>query len=384
MVELADLKETFKKLEDKKRIIWGTGSSGKDILNFVFPLGISYFVDNNSSRWDQTVFDDFRCYSPDTLLAENPDHIAIIVASEFYTEINRQLTDMGFCENVHYFNGLNILRPLVGKFVPGHFHSPIPSLPDILSRKSQIFQSEPPLGIPLYENEQVELFTALKTYWNQTPFPAQKSEDHRYYYDNHFFQFWDANVMHSMIRHLKPGKIVEVGCGYSSAAILDTTEKHFGGSIDCTFIEPYPDRFLSLIKLTNDYKLIPSIVQEVPLHLFEELSEHEILSFDTSHISKIGSDVNHFIFEILPRLQKGVVVHIHDVLYPFEYPISWIQDYTYWNEAYLLRAFLQNNACYKIKLWPDYLSIRLPELFDNGTPQGLGNYKGSLWIEKIA
>lgn len=98
-------------------------------------------------------------------------------------------------------------------------------------------------------------------------------------------------------------------------------------------------------------------------------------------MAKVGSDVNQIFFEILPRLKPGVYVHFHDIIYPFEYPEKWIEAAWYWNEAYLLRAFLQFNSSFEIVAWNHFLVTFHRERL-NGLPAYLGN-GGSLWLQRM-
>jgi hypothetical protein len=139
--------------------------------------------------------------------------------------------------------------------------------------------------------------------------------------------------------------------------MMDTIDRHFTSSPELTFIEPFPDRLMSLMQ-TKDRsrcRVIVDRVQNVDLSIFTSLNEGDMLFIDSSHISKVGSDVNYLIFKILPRLKSGVIIHFHDICYPFEYPREWIYDGIYWNEAYLLRAFLMNNNDYTILLFNNYM-----------------------------
>ena len=90
--------------------------------------------------------------------------------------------------------------------------------------------------------------------------------------------------------------------------------------------------------------------------LFRELHAGDVLFVDSTHVAKVGSDVNHIFFEILPILQPGVVVHFHDIMYPFEYEPKWIYTGVAWNEAYMLRAFLMFNPTFKILLFNSFLA----------------------------
>jgi len=96
-------------------------------------------------------------------------------------------------------------------------------------------------------------------------------------------------------------------------------------------------------------------VQDVAPAVFEELSAGDILFIDSSHVSKTNSDVNYLFFDILPRLPSGVYVHVHDVFFPFEYPKEWVYQGRGWNEAYLVRAFLQYNQAFEIQMFNSFI-----------------------------
>jgi hypothetical protein len=189
-----------------------------------------------------------------------------------------------------------------------------------------------------------------------------------------------------MIRHLKPRRIIEVGSGYSSCVILDTNELFFRNEIQCTFVEPFSRRLLSLMKKEDvgRIRLVPTGVQEVDLQIFSELEDRDILLIDSSHVSKIDSDVNFILFEVLPLLQKGVTIHFHDIFYPFQYPKEWLYKGIAWNEAYLLRAFLQYNRSFSIVLFTSFLSHFYRGRLAETMPLCLKNVGGSLWIRRLS
>jgi hypothetical protein len=271
-------------------------------------------------------------------------------------------------------------------FVPaGHFYSPLPSIDEIRNDEARIF-GEPSrnlAGIALNEEAQLDLLKKFVPYYKEMPFQADKQENLRYYYENDAFSYSDAILLHCMIRELQPERIIEVGSGFSSCMTLDTNELFMDGSIDTTFIEPYPELLMSLIKEQdkNRIKLVPGRLQEVDLNEFEALRANDILFIDSTHVSKIGSDVNRILFDILPGLSSGVYVHFHDIFYPFEYPKEWVYEGRAWNEAYLLRAFLQNNDAFSIVLMNSYLQHFHKSFLEKNLPLCLTN-TGSIWIRK--
>jgi hypothetical protein len=111
------------------------------------------------------------------------------------------------------------------------------------------------------------------------------------------------------------------------------------------------------------------------------LKANDILFIDSTHVSKTNSDVNYLFFEILPRLQTGVLVHIHDIFFPFDYPREWILEGRSWNEAYLLRAFLQYNPRFEIVLFNDYLQTLHWDSFARLLPRFSKDGGGSVWLQ---
>jgi len=181
--------------------------------------------------------------------------------------------------------------------------------------------------------------------------------------------------------------VIEVGSGQSSALLLDVNDRCLGGSTEITFIEPYPAFLRTLVRESDlDSRLIESGLQEVPLSTFKALESGDILFIDSTHVSKLRSDVNYLVFEILPTLAEGVHIHIHDIMYPFEYPAKWITNGWSWNEAYLLRAFLQYNSTFEVTLFNTYLELRDRDWFQSNMPRcldtGAGPH-GSIWLRKV-
>jgi predicted O-methyltransferase YrrM len=264
------------------------------------------------------------------------------------------------------------------------YYSPVPSLEDIARFEEK--NSTMPETIPTIDlnvEEQLRTFAALAEFYEEIPFQAEATDELRYWFENPMYSYSDAICLYGMMRYLKPKKIIEVGSGYSSCVILDTNELFFDNQISCTFIEPHAEQLLSRLKNGDLSKidLVHSRLQEVSLSKFSSLSSKDILLVDSTHVSKIGSDVNYLVFEILPALQSGVYVHFHDIFYPFEYPRN---DLGFaWNEAYLLRSFLQYNDAFRIVFFNTYLEHFYEEKFKESMPLCLNNTGGSIWLRKI-
>ena len=145
-------------------------------------------------------------------------------------------------------------------------------------------------------------------------------------------------------------------------------------------IEPYANDYLN--SLTAEIQVVKQMVQTVELTFFDQLIANDILFIDSSHIVKTGSDVCHLVLEILPRLRQGVIVHFHDIFLPFEYPRSWLEERRmFWNEQYLVQAFLIHNRRARILFANSYMFNRHAALMRRTIPGALGVGGGSLWLQ---
>jgi predicted O-methyltransferase YrrM len=266
---------------------------------------------------------------------------------------------------------------------PGHFYSPIPSLDEIRAREEEIFGTVPPSlpGIDLRGEEQVALVRELAGFYPEMPFPRQQSPQTRYWFENWAYSYADAIFLYSMLRHLQPRRVIEVGSGFSSAAMLDTADRWLPET-SFTFIDPDTSTLDALLRPGDRERVtvMRARLQEVPLTTFDTLAANDVLFIDSTHVSKTGSDVNRIVFEILPRLAAGVHIHFHDVFYPFEYPKEWVYEGRAWNEDYILRAFLEFNSAFEIVLCGTWLGRFHRELLAELMPLTLENPGGSLWL----
>jgi predicted O-methyltransferase YrrM len=274
-----------------------------------------------------------------------------------------------------------------GSFPAGHFYSPIVSLDEVRKDQDRIFSAKIPAiipGIDLNEQGQLALLKVFEGLYATINFPEHKTEDFRYCYQNPAYSYSDAIVLHCMMRHLRPRKIVEVGSGYSSCMMLDTNDRFLDGATTLTFLDPYPQLLKSLMWPADleKHKILPLRLQEMPLETIAHLEENDILFIDSTHVSKTGSDVNRLLFEILPALNRGVYIHIHDIFYPFEYPQEWVFLGRSWNEIYALRAFLQYNTKFTIQFMNTYLQHFHASRFAEHMPLCLKNPGGSIWLQK--
>jgi predicted O-methyltransferase YrrM len=268
-------------------------------------------------------------------------------------------------------------------FPSGHYYSPVPDLEDVACRDEVVFAVPDTLeDINLNVPAQLALWDEMKAYRDEFPFGNLPGEL-RYGLSNGFFGHGDAWVLYGMIRACRPARIVEIGSGYSSAAILDINDLFLDGNLLTTFIDPHPERLTSLLREHDKDRstIIRTPVQDADPAVFDQLGQGDILFVDSSHVSKVGSDVNYVLFEILPRLQPGVIITFHDVFYPFEYPRNWVMQGRFWNECYLLRAFLQNNSQYSIMVFNSYLAKMHRRKVGTDVPIFLQRDPDNKWVE---
>lgn len=277
------------------------------------------------------------------------------------------------------------------KILPGHYASPLPSFSVIRERRKELFEARPSRipGVELFEDAQIALMRTIATSYvpDMDVYLPDRESPWRYVHANQFFSNLDAAVLFGVLRHVRPRRLIEIGSGFSSAMVLDTKDRFFGHDLDLTFIEPFPTRLKSLLRPEDaaGVRILESRLEDIPLDLFDALEANDVLFVDSTHVMKVGSDVCRIIFEILPALRPGVWVHFHDVFYPFEYPESWYYDGRAWNEAYAVRAFLQYNHAFEIRLNPSYLYLMHPSVFDAPEWRVLPSLgcRGSLWLQKV-
>ena len=273
-------------------------------------------------------------------------------------------------------------------YPPGHFYSPVVDVqdPHAIGAVRGRIAAPLPAGVTLNVEQMKERMARLAALHRQFPFPRHREAGFRFYFDNPFFGCHDASILFSMLLEFRPRRVVEVGCGHSSCLFLDTSERFLDHKLDLTFIDPSLGERGDIFgdQGAADARLISLPVQNVPLDVFSRLAENDILFIDSSHVAKTGSDVNHLFFQILPILKPGVLIHVHDILYPFEYLEEWVlRDKRSWNEAYFLQAFLQYNAAFEILYWNNFTSHKMREDLACLMPLCLENEGGSIWLRRV-
>lgn len=210
--------------------------------------------------------------------------------------------------------------------------------------------------------------------------------DYEFYMDNGAFGSGDAEYWYNLVRLKKPKRIIEIGSGFSTRMArraLEANERE-DPLYECEhiLIEPYEHEWLEELGVS----VIREKVENSDLRMFEKLEADDILFIDSSHIIRPRGDVIFEYLEILPSLNVGVIVHIHDIFSPKDYPAEWIVDEVrFWNEQYLLEAFLTLNSDWRIIGALNFLQhhnyeelkARCPFLTEDREP-------GSFYIQRVS
>lgn len=277
-----------------------------------------------------------------------------------------------------------------GGYPNGHFYSPVIDPDEVVAAAARIWPASPDVqGVDFELQRHADILRNIfPRYIAGYDYPQTLPDgaDPQQFYDrNPAFAWLDSRALFVLLRHWGPRRIVEVGSGYSTLLMADVNRRFLDRRADIRCIEPYPPAFLAK-PLDGVAEIIATRVQDVSLDVFTALGAGDVLFIDSSHVGKIGSDVNHLMFEVLPRLALGVHIHFHDIFLPFDYPRDWVLKLgLYWNEQYLLRALLTLTRGFRVTFGSTYASVACMDDVCAAlslTPGSLYG-GGSFWIEKI-
>ncbi len=269
-----------------------------------------------------------------------------------------------------------------------HFYSPIPDtrdLPDSLWEKQNDLT-----GINISDESQLALLTKFATRYRpeyqQIPTsPSEQNDFHGYYLNNGMFDSVDGEILYCMVRDFRPQSVLELGSGNSTRLISAALERNKQeDQPQHQVFDPYAD--LKLGELNDITKVYRTRAQDVPVNYFQQLRQNDMLFIDSSHILKIGSDVHYLYTEVLPKISNGVVVHIHDVYLPQEYPKDFVKRRHCFNsEQYILQAFLTFNDRFRVLWGSNYMRLYHPEALSQAFPSfdPQKSEPESFWIQRV-
>ncbi|MGV0795096.1 class I SAM-dependent methyltransferase [Mycolicibacterium sp. XJ1819] len=209
----------------------------------------------------------------------------------------------------------------------------------------------------------------------------------------------ESDLLYCVVRTLTPKRMIQVGAGASTWVALKAAEDA-GTTIDITCVDPFPTEFLTQLSTAGKITLRHEPVQAVDPAELARLEPGDVLFVDSTHTVSPGSDVNHMILEVLPRLPKGVIVHFHDITIPYGYSAHVLSDdLFFWNETVLLHAYLADNPRFEIRaamaLLHDAALPRVQEIIPTyrdpmRTERGVrvgereGQFPTAMWLEVVA
>lgn len=215
--------------------------------------------------------------------------------------------------------------------------------------------------------------------------PTRKTPERAFHFNNGSFEAGDAEYWYQIIRELKPRRIIEVGSGNSTLMALMAIRSNLAEdpAYQCEHvcIEPYEMPWLEAAGVIVKRQR----VEELDVSFFGSLRENDILFIDSSHIIRPQGDVVFEFLQLLPTLNKGVVVHVHDIFSPRNYLRQWLQeDVWFWNEQYLLEAFLTHNSDWTVLGALNHLHHHHHEALRSVAPFLTPDKEpGSFYIQKI-
>jgi hypothetical protein len=278
-----------------------------------------------------------------------------------------------------------LTNPQIRFAPPGHYYSPLPDVAAVTAEADRLpNRTRGDDGVRLDVEAQRRFFLTMAERAATFDWGPDRQPGKRFYCKNGFFPYGDALALVTVLGQFQPRRVIEVGSGFSSAVMLDVNDRRPEPKMALTFIEPYPERLERLLTPGDrqSARLITKPVQQVPVTEFDVLEANDVLFIDSSHVSKAASDVNYLFFEVLPRLRDGVLVHVHDIFYPFEYPLAWLKEGRAWNELYLLRAFLQYNSAFEIVLFNNFAAQQFADIVAERMPQLAVDAPSSMWLRK--
>lgn len=275
------------------------------------------------------------------------------------------------------------------------FYSPLPVLSELEATRDQWDRPSEMAGVD-YDLETMKPLLARLVETFSPEYAALPSyEETKKMKYGPGFTIVDAMVLYMMIRDLKPKRYIEIGSGLSTYYSWLAISANRKEGVDCrlTCVDPHPTGRLDSL---SDIEMIESRVELVDLDLFEKLEPGDVFFIDSTHVVKVGGDVAYLYLEVVPRLAPGVMVHAHDIAFPYNTPHP-AEQYVflskwpmYRTEAMLLQAFLAYNESYEIVLstpmlrhfCEDFLAETVPD-YEPLSVTDFDTHHGSLWFRRV-
>lgn len=269
--------------------------------------------------------------------------------------------------------------------LPVSYYSPVPNM---LELRNKLEKWDNPMEMQGFDwNEEGQYYimsNVFNLYSKECDFPQIEKErlnDYDYFIEGSNYPIGDAFILHCLIRHYKPKRIIEIGSGFSTL-VAARAGKFNTPPPELISIDPFPSKFEDVLsKGFPGFKRLEVIpVENLPVDYFNSLQENDILFIDSTHVIKPNGDILYLYLNVIPRLKPGVIVHAHDIFLPFNYPKKWVfENHWFWNEQYLLWAYLLFNHEFEIIFSAHYMKKYIKELQTIFHGYWTG---GSFWFRK--
>jgi predicted O-methyltransferase YrrM len=242
-------------------------------------------------------------------------------------------------------------------------------------------------GLDMNVEEQLSILRSFCYQEELLRFPLHTRKAHEFAYNDGPFRSGDCEYLYAMIRRFKPARILEIGAGHSTLMIRNAVRANRAENTDyaCDHIciEPYEVAWLEGVGV----RVIREKVETLTVELFQSLRRNDILFIDSSHIVRPQGDVLFLYQQVMPKLNSGVLIQVHDIFTPKDYLDDWLLNKTlFWNEQYILEALLTDTTKYRVIAAVNYLKHNHAEIIRSRLPildkQFETREPGSFWIVK--
>jgi hypothetical protein len=280
--------------------------------------------------------------------------------------------------------GLHVARRRSYDLVARNYYSPIPDEsalpPDVRARRSEL------RGIDFNTERQIAWAEReLYPYVLELKAPETRTKDSdEFFFQNTTYEHGDAELAYAMVRRFAPARVVELGSGFSTLVLgrAATANRDEGHHTRLEVNDPYPRVADWSVRGLSTLSRRPA--ESIPTDELEGLEPHDLLFVDTTHVVKLGGDVNHIILDVLPALAPGVLVHFHDIWLPYEYHPDLTKYHgVHWTEQYLLQALLCGNDSFEVLFATHAVDVEQPERVRRLLPGYTGgNHPTSFWLRR--
>lgn len=276
--------------------------------------------------------------------------------------------------------------------LPVHYYSPVASRKQ-LRRTEHVWRRRlDPMPFPWDLDSQVAwLEDTAGAYPAELPLAQLYNREREFRYGP-----IEAQFLHSWLRRNAPSRVVEIGSGTSTAIMSEAVERNVDEGRPATQVtacDPYTADWVTGLPHVTARKVGGLELGEDVL----SLSAGDLLFIDSTHVVRTGSELAHIYLELVPRLQPGVVVHIHDIFLPYLFSPDIYESMFDWQETTLVAALLTGNADFRVLACqsalfherPEALAEVFPEfrpcvITDGAVVVPDGHFPSSLWLERVA